>query len=178
MLFRSEAKIIARDDEVKAIEKTAQEFRASKEKQIDKEIETKAFITLPHPSATISYISIFTFNSFICTFNIFISIFSSFIADLLDHHFQTFIIGDLSDCKLRHLARQTASNQADTVVKSLANTDSTRPFKIPGNWPEAHYKSRSQDPLVPSHLLSGRIRNSETKFHSNSFIFNYLDPSR
>ena len=131
MIKIDEAKIIARDEEVKAIEKTAQEFRASKEKQIDKEIETKAFITLPHPSATISYISIFTFNSFICTFNIFISIFSSFIADLLDHHFQTFVVGDLSDCKPRHLTQQTASNQADTVVKSLANTESTRPFKIP-----------------------------------------------
>jgi hypothetical protein len=178
MIKIDEAKIIARDDEVKAIEKTAQEFRASKEKQIDKEIETKAFITLPHPSATISYISIFTFNSFICTFNIFISIFSSFIADLLDHHFQTFVVGDLSDCKPRHLTQQTASRQADTVVKSLANTDSTRPFKIPENWPEAHYKSRSQHPLVLSHLLPDRFRKSEIKFHSNSFIFNYLDSSR
>jgi hypothetical protein len=158
------AKIIARDDEVKDIEKTAQEFRASKEKQIDQGIETKALITLPHPSATISYISILTFTSFIGTFNIFISIFSSCIADLLDPHLQTLVIGDLSNCKLQHLTRPTASNQADTVVKSLANADSTRPFKIPGNWPEAYYKSRSQNPLVPSHLLSGRVRKSETKF--------------
>jgi hypothetical protein len=178
MIKIDEAKIIARDDEVKAIEKTVEEFRARKEKQIDKRIETKALITLPHPSATISHISILTFTSFICTFNIFISIFSSLVADLLDHHFQTFIIGDLSDCKLRHLSRQTASIQADTVVKTLANTDSIRPFKIPGNWPEVHYKSRSQNPLVPSHLLSGRVRKSETKFHPNSFIFNYLDSSR
>jgi hypothetical protein len=172
------AKIIARDDEVKAIGKTAQEFRASKEKQIDQGIETKASITLPHPSATISYISILTFTSFIGTFNLIISIFSSCIADLVDPHFQTSVIGDLSSCKFKHLTQQTASNQADTVIKTFASTDSTRPFKIPGNWPEAHYKSRSQDPLVPSHLLSGRVRNSETKFHSNSFIFNYLDSSR
>jgi hypothetical protein len=178
MIKIDEAKIIARDDEVKAIEKTVEKFRARKEKQIDKRIETKALITLPHPSATISHISILTFTSFICTLNIFISIFSSLVADLLDHHFQTFIIGDLSDCKLRHLSRQTASIQADTVVKSLANTDSIRPFKIPGNWPEVPYKSRSQNPLVPSHLLSGRVRKSETKFHPNSFIFNYLDSSR
>jgi len=173
-----EAKIIARDDEVKAIEKTVEEFRASKEKQIDKGIETKALITLPHPSATISYIPILTFTSFIGIFNIFISIFSSLVADLFDRHFQTFTIGDLSDCKLRHLSRQTASTQADTVVKTLANPDSIRPFKIPGTWPDVHYKSRSRNPLVPSHLLSGRVRKSETKFHSNSFIFNYLDPSR
>ena len=44
---------IARDDEVKAIEKTVEEFRARKEKQIDKGIETKALITLPHPSAAV-----------------------------------------------------------------------------------------------------------------------------
>ena len=96
-----EAKIIAGDDEVKAIEKTVEGFRASREKQIDRGIETKALITLPHPSATISYISILTFTSFIGTFNIFISIFSSCIADLLDPHFQTLVIGDLSNCKLQ-----------------------------------------------------------------------------
>ena len=99
MVKIDEAKIIARDDEVKAIEKILKEFRARKEKQIDKRLETKALITLPHPSATISHISILTFTSFICTFSIFIFLFSSFIADLLDHHFQTFIIGDLSICK-------------------------------------------------------------------------------
>ncbi len=47
------------------------------------------------------------------------SIFSSLVADPLDHHSQTFTIGDLSDCKLRQLSRQTASTQADTVVKHL-----------------------------------------------------------
>ena len=56
MIKIDEAEIIARDDEVKAIGRTAQEFRASKGKQIDQGIETKALITLPHPSATISYI--------------------------------------------------------------------------------------------------------------------------
>ena len=143
MIKIDEAKKIARDDEVKAIAKTAQELRASKEKQIDKRIETKALITLPHPSANISYISILTVTSSIVTFNIFISIYSSCITDLLEPHFQALVVGDLSDCKPRHLTQQTASNQADTVVKSLANTDSTRPFKIPENWPEAHYKSLS-----------------------------------
>ncbi len=52
MIKIDEAKIIARDDEVKAIEKTVEEFRASREKQIDKGIETKALITLPHPFTT------------------------------------------------------------------------------------------------------------------------------
>ena len=140
--------MIARDDEVKAREKTLKEFRARKEKQIDREIDTEAFTTLPYPFATIFHISIF-----ICTFNICIAIFNSLIADPLDHHSQTFTIGDLSDCKSRHLSQQTASTQADTVVKTLANPDSIRPFKIPGNWSEVHYKSRSRNLLVPSHLL-------------------------
>jgi hypothetical protein len=170
------AKIIAKDDEVKAIGKTAQEFRASKE--IDQGLETKALKTLPHLSATISDISILTFTNFSDTFNLIISIFSSCIADLVDPHFQTSVVGDLSSCKFKHLTQQIASKQADTVIKTFANADSTRPFQIPKSWPEVHYRSRSQDPWVPSYLLSGRIRNSETKFHSNSFIFNYLDPSR
>ena len=57
-----EAKIIARADEVKAIEKTLGEFRVGKEKQIDKKIETKASITLPHPFATTFHIFILTFT--------------------------------------------------------------------------------------------------------------------
>jgi hypothetical protein len=178
MIKTDEAKIVARDDEVKAIEKTVEEFRVRKEKQINRRLETKASMTLPHPFATTSHISILTFTNFICNLNIFISIFSSLVADPLDHHSQTFTIGDLSDCKLRQLSRQTASTQADTVVKALANPDSIRPFKIPGNWPDVHYKSRPRNPLVPSHLLSGRVRKSETKFHLDSFILNYLDSSR
>jgi hypothetical protein len=173
-----EANTIARDDEVKAITKTLKEFRARKEKQIDRKIETRASITLPHPFATTSHISILTFTIFICTFNILIAIFNSLVPDPLDQHSQTFTMGDLSDCKLRQLSRQTASTQADTVVKALANPDSIRPFKIPGNWPDVHYKSRPRNPLVPSHLLSGRVRKSETKFHLDSFILNYLDSSR
>jgi hypothetical protein len=47
---------------VKAIEKTLEEFRVGKEKQIDKKIETKASITLPHPFATTFYIFILTFT--------------------------------------------------------------------------------------------------------------------
>ena len=143
---------------MKAIGRTAQEFRASKEKQIDQGIETKALITLPHPYATSSYIPILTFISFIGTFNLIISIFSSCIADIVDPHFQTSVLGDLSSCKSKHLTQQTASNQADTVIETFASTDSIRPFKIPGNWPEAHYKSRSQHPLVLSHLLPDRFR--------------------
>jgi hypothetical protein len=170
--------VTAKADEVKPIEKALKEFRVKKEKQVDKKIEAEPPVTLPPHFATTFDISILTFTIFICTFNILISIFNSFVVDPLDHHFQTFTIGDLSDCKLRHLSRQTASIQADTVVKTLANPDSIRPFKIPGTWPDVHYKSRSRNPRVPSHLLSGQIRKSETKFHHDSFIFNYLDSPR
>jgi hypothetical protein len=159
------AKIIARDDEVKAIEKTVREFRASKEKQIDKGVKTKALITLPHPSATISYILILTFTSFIW---IFISILNSFVADPLDHHFQTFTIGDLSDCKPWHLSPQTASIQADTVIKTLANPDSIRPFKIPGTWPDHIIKTDLGTHLflsTYSQAGSGNLKPSFTMTH-------------
>jgi hypothetical protein len=162
------AKIIARDDEVKAIEKTVEEFRASKEKQIDQGVETKALITLPHPSATISYILIFTFTSFIW---IFISILNSFVTDPLDLHFQTFTIGDLSDCKPWHLSQQTASIQADTVIKTLANPDSIRPFKIPGTWPDYIIKADLGTRLflaTYSQAESGNLKQSFTMIHSYS----------
>ena len=131
MIKTDKAKMIASDDEVKAIEKTVEEFRARKEKQIDRRIETKALKTLPHPFATNSHISILTFTSVICTFNIFISIFSSLVADLFDRHFQTFTIGDLSDCKAPCLSRPTNSAQTKATVNALANTDSIRLFKVP-----------------------------------------------
>ena len=116
-----EAKIIARDDEVKAIEKTLEEFRVEKEKQVDKKIETETSISLPPHFATTSNIPILTFTIFILTFNIFISIFNPFVSD---HHFQTFTIGNLSDCKVPCLPRQTISAQAKTAIKAFANTDS------------------------------------------------------
>jgi hypothetical protein len=178
LLKSAKAKMTAKADEVKAIEKTLEEFRVEKEKQVDKRIKTEASVTLPPRFATTSNISILTFTIFIFTFNIFISIFNPFVSDPLDHHFQTFTIGDLSNCKLRHLSLQTAPIQADTLVKTLANPDSIRPFKIPGTRSDLRYKSISRNPLAPSHLLSGRIRKSETKLYHDSFIFNYLDSTR
>jgi len=164
-------KIIAKDDEVKAIGKTDEEFRVKKEKQIDKRIETKALITLPHPLAITSYISILTITSVVCTLNIFISIFNALVAKFSDHHFQTFIVGNLSDCKLQHLSRQTALVQAKTVVKTLANTDSTLTFKIPGNWPEIPYKvdPRTRWFLATySQAESGNLKPNFTLIHYHS----------
>ncbi len=71
-LKTAKAKMTARADEVKAIEKTLEECRVEKDKQIDKKIETEASITLPPHFATTLNIFILTFNIFIFTSNIFI----------------------------------------------------------------------------------------------------------
>ena len=111
LLKTAKAKVTAKADKVKPIEKALKEFRVEKEKQVDKKIEAESPVTLPPHFATTFNISILTFTIFICTFNLFISIFNSVVADPLDHHFQTFTIGDLSDCKLWHLSQSTASIQ-------------------------------------------------------------------
>jgi hypothetical protein len=120
----AKAKVTAKADEVKALEKTLKEFRVGKEKQVDKKIEAESSVTLPPHFATTFNISILTFTILICTFNIFISIFNSFVADPLDHHFQTFTMGDLSNCKVPCLPQQTISAQAKTTVNAIANHDS------------------------------------------------------
>jgi len=178
LLKTAKAKVTAKADEVKALEKILEEFRVEKEKPVDKRIETEKSVTLPPHFATTSNISILTFTIFIFTVDILISIFNPVVNNPLNHHFQTFTDGDLSDCKLRHLSRQATPVQADTLVKALANPDSIRHFKIPGTWPELCYKSISRNPLVPSHLISGRVRKSRTKLYPDSFIFTYLDFSR
>ncbi len=103
LLINAEAKVTARVDEVKAIEKTLIELRVRKEKHLDKKIEAESPVTLPPHFATTFNISIFicihiTFTIFIL--NNFISIFKSIASDPVDHHFQTFTVGALSDCKL------------------------------------------------------------------------------
>ena len=172
------AKIIARDDEVKAIEKTVEEFRARKERQIDKRIETKASMTLPHPFATISHVSILTFTSFICTRNNFISIFDSFVADLVDHHFQTFLIENPSDCKLQQLSPQTASIQADTVVQTLANADPIQTSKFLQTGLRYITKTDPRTFWFLATYSQAESGNLKPKFHPNAFVFIYLDSSR
>jgi len=133
LLKTTKAKMTAKADEVKAIERTLEEFRVEKERPVNERIDTEASVTLPPHFATTSNISILTFTIF---FNILISIFNPVVINLLNHNFQTFTNGDLSDCKLRHLSQQTTPVQANTLVKALANPDSLRHFKIPGTWPE------------------------------------------
>jgi len=171
--------VTAKLDEVKATEKTLKEFKVEKEKQLDKKIKAESPATLPPHFATTFCISIWicihiTFTLFIFNF----SIFNSFVSDPLDHHFQTFTVGDLSDCKMLCLSRQTASVQAETLVKALANSDSIRLFKVPEPPPDLCYRNLPRNPLVPNHLPSGQVRKSETNLYHDSFISNYLDFSR
>jgi hypothetical protein len=175
LLRTAKAKVTAKADEVKAIGKTLKEFRVEKEKQVDKKIETKASVTLPPHFATMFNISILTFTILIFTFNIFISIFCPFVSD---HHFQTFTVGDLSDCKVPCLSRQINSAQAKTTVNALANPDSIRLFKVPEMQPDPRSRNLHQNLLVPKYLLSGPARKSENNLYHDSFIFNYLDFSR
>ncbi len=101
-LFKTaKAKVTAKADEVKAIEKTLKEFGVGKEKQVDKRIEAEALVTLPPHFATTINIAILTFTIFILTFNIFI--FNSFVSD---HHFRTITIREFSDCKVLCLSRR------------------------------------------------------------------------
>ena len=101
LLKTAKAKMTAKADKVKAIEKTLEEFRVGKEKQVDRKIEAEPSVTLPPHFATTSNISILTFTIFILTFNIFISIFNPVVSD---HHFQTSTIGNsvIAKCLVYH----------------------------------------------------------------------------
>jgi hypothetical protein len=181
LLINAKAKVTAKADEVKALVKTLKEFRVEKEKQVDKMIKAESPVTLPPHFATTFNISILIrihITILIFTFNIFISNFSSFISDLLDHHFQTLTIGDLSDCKMPCLSRQTTSVQAKTTVKAFANPDSIRLFKLPEMQPDPRYRNLHRNPLVPKRILSGQTRKSGNDLYNDSFIFSYLDFSR
>ena len=173
----AKAKLTAKADEVKALEKTLKEFRVEKEKQVDKKIEAEAPVTLPPHFAT-TYISILTFTIFIFTFNIFISIFNPLVADPPDHHFQTLASGDVSDCKVPCLSLRTISAQMKPIVNALANSDSIRLFKIPETPPDPRSRNLHRNLLVPKHLFSGRARKSESDLYHDPFIFHYLDSSR
>ncbi len=153
------------------------------EKQLDKKTGSDLPGTLPLHFATPFNISILTcicitFTILILIFNIFILIFNPFLSDPLDHHFQTFTFGNLSDCKVLCSSRMTASSQAKTV-NAFANPDSIRLFRIPETRPNLLYRNLHRDTLVPKPLLSlGRARKSENNPCNASFIFIYLDLSR
>jgi len=101
LLIDAETEVTAKLDKVKAIGKTLKECKVEKEKQLDKKIKAESPVALPPHFATTFCISIWicihiTFTFFIFNF----SIFNSFVSDPVDHHFQTFTVGDLSNCKM------------------------------------------------------------------------------
>jgi hypothetical protein len=172
-LFKiAKARGTAKGDEVKALGKTLKDFRVRKEKQVDKKKEAELSVTLPPHFATTFNFTIWTFTILIF---IFISEFNSFVSD---HPFQTFNIGDLSDCKAPCLSRQTISVQAKTTVNALANPDSIRLFKDPETQPDPYSRNLHRNFLVPKHLLSCQARKSENDLYNDPFIFNYLEFSR
>ncbi len=163
---------------MKAIEKTLTGSKIEREKQLNKKIGSEPTITLPSCFTTMFNIFISIYISLIINifiFKNFISISKSIVFDPLDHHFQTFTTGDLSDCKTLCLSQQTASVQAaETLIKTLANSDSRQLFKVPETRPDLHYRNLSQNLLVPSHLPSGQVRKSETNLYHDSLIRTYL----
>jgi hypothetical protein len=173
-LTKIRAKLTTKMNEVKAIEKTLTGSKIEREKHLNKKIRSEPMITLPSRFTTMFNIFISTiFN--ISIFKNFISISKSIVSDPLDHHFQTFTTGDLSDCKTPCLSQQTASVQAaETLVETLANSDSRQLFKVPETQPDLHYRNLSRNLLVPSHLPSGRVRKSEINIDQDSLIRTYL----
>jgi hypothetical protein len=163
---------------VKAIEKTLTGPRIKRKKQLHQKIGSQPTSTLPSHFTAMFNISIFIYMLIILIFKNFISISNFITSDPVDHHFQTFTVGDLSDCKMFCVSRPTTSVQAETLVKALANSDPIRFFKAPETRPELCYRNLPLNPLVPNHILSGRARNSETNRYHDSFIFNYLDFTR
>ncbi len=158
------AKSSAKVNEVKTIEKTLTGFRIEGEKQVDPRIESETTVTLPLRFTAMFNISILT----IFIFKNFVSISNLIVSDLSDHPFQTFTVGELSDCKTFCLSRQTASIQAETLVKTLANSDSRRLFKIPETRPDLRNKNLSRNPFVPSHTQAepGNLKPIFTMTHS------------
>jgi hypothetical protein len=178
---KTKAKMTAKVNKVKAIERTMTGFRREVEKQLDTKIRSESTITLPPHFATTFNIPVLTYIHVIFTIFIcknFISIFNPVISDPVDHYSQPFTTGDLSDFKLLDLTKTTASIQAKTSVKAFANPDSIRLFKVPEARPDSRYKNLHWNPLVPNHIPSGRVRKSENNLYHDSFIFNYLDFSR
>ncbi len=154
LLTNAKAKMTAKADEAKAVGKIL-----AIEKPLNKKIKSDPLATLPLHFATPSNISIF----------------KTFVSDPSDHHFQIPTVGDLSDCKMLCLARQTTSVLAKTAVNAFADPDSIRLFKVPA---DRHHKNLHRNPFVPDQLLSSRARKSENDLYYDSFIFNYLDFSR
>ena len=100
-LMTIKAKSTAKVNEVKAIEKTLTGPRIKGKKQLNQKIGSEPTSTLPSHFTAMINISIFIYISTIFSFKNFILI----VSDVSDHPFQTFTVGELSDCKMFCLSR-------------------------------------------------------------------------
>ncbi len=164
------AKVTTKVNEVKATE--------SMLTQLNQKIGSEPTSMLPSCFKAIFNISICIYILIIFIFKNFISIPNLIKSDPSDHPSQTVTAGKLSGCKMFCLSQQTASTQAENLVKTLANADPRRLSKVPEIQPNLHYKNLPRNLFVPSHRYSGLIRNSGNHLYHDSFIFNYLDSSR
>jgi hypothetical protein len=123
-----EAKVKAKADEVKAIRSTQTKYKMEIGKRLDKKLELDLPATLPLHFATTFNISVsicigIIFTILILIFNIFISSFNPFLSDLVDHHSQTFTLGNLRVCEMLFSSQKTALSQAETAVTASATPD-------------------------------------------------------
>jgi hypothetical protein len=164
------AKVTTKVNEVKATESTLT--------QLNQKIGQESKSTLPSRFKAM-------FNASICIYILIIFICKKFSStpnliesDPSDQPSQIFTAGKLSGCKTFCLSQLTASTQAETSIKTLANADSRRLSKVIETRPNLRYQSLDRNLFVPSHLYSGLIRNSGNHLYHDSFIFDYLDSSR
>jgi hypothetical protein len=98
-LTKIRTKMTAKVNEVKAIERTQTRFWIDIEKQLNKKTGSELASTLPPHFTTMFNSPVFVYISIIFTFFIFKN-FNAVVSDPLDLHFQTFTVGNLSDCKM------------------------------------------------------------------------------
>ncbi len=100
-LTKLKDEITTKVNEVKAIEKGP---RIKRKKQLNQRIGSEPTSTLPSHFTDTFNISIFIYILTFFSFKNFISISNLITSDPVDHYFQTFTVGDLSDCKMLYLS--------------------------------------------------------------------------
>ncbi len=84
---------------MKALEKTLIGFRIEGKKQVNKNIGSEPAISLPPHFTNMFNSPVFTYTYIILT-NFYFKNPNTVVSDPSDHHFQTFNVGKLSDCKM------------------------------------------------------------------------------
>jgi hypothetical protein len=133
-LTKIKTKLTAKVNEVKAIEKTLTGSRI--EKQLNKKIRSEPTITLPSRFTAM-------FNTmFSSTYLPFLFLRISFLFTIQSYpifriiSFKHLLSENSVTARRFILSRQTASDQAETLVNTLANSDSRLLFKLPETRPD------------------------------------------